>query len=432
MFVYEHDLFVLQQIFIHKVMISESIHELFDYVSNGERSRNSITNRITKLRKAGIIVQMKKPIANSIFYLYYYKIGKRGLRLLFHFDLLDKSLDFDRTYSAIRTVKIPNPHNSAMSMTANRSYLACLTNKKREVVEHTRGAAHEEFQGVKASIVPDWIFQNEETIICVECDTGKQTLNIIMQKYNQYLKKAKELNRIGKKLIVIFSVADGSVGHVYKEDRSRRVASIKEIIPPFLDWPQEPEGFYGVQFYGVSANRTPALVNRLLTDISSKPSLKRRRAAEDWFQEIQILLPYYGFDIVEVDKEKVLYSNRLNKEIDFDLAYQWRQQGSPSEEIHLVGVIFAEEGSIITYQTIGANLKRMQGIRQYASATLLVCYPEEESAIKDVYGYSMQNTTFRVTDTKNWIDADWTGKPLQVLAVTSTSKKEWRPLTLDL
>lgn len=410
-YVYQEDLLIAKHVYVHKVIRSTSLHEYFNFLSKGKRSRTSVTNRLSKLTSAGILIRMKKSVGNNNFYNYYYKIGKRGLELLAKYKYIDGSVNIQYLYGNIRNLKFPSSHNIAISKIANQCFIQCLENPRIGEFENLRGDAHPDFVREDSALIPDWVFFDKETVICIECDTGYQRQHVIKRKNKMYLKKAEELNEQGKRLIVIFSVIDENIDYQFQGDREKRVASLKASVPPLHSWPKdrgEVNGL-GISFYVVNGTRTPMLISRLLSYQTPLTEIDRLQSALDWQQKALYLLSE-DYEFTMLDKDELFRDTRTT-ELDCELVFEWHKTNSRlnlRRRRHLFGLIFGEEGSALTYQMIAANLKRLSQFRDtdvYSSATVLVCYEDVEQATYDIYGLPLQDCRLAVTDSETWGDA---------------------------
>lgn len=432
-YIYEDDLQVIKQVFIHRVIRSVSIHEYYGFLSGWNRSRSAISNRIGKLRDAGILILMKQPILNHTFETFYYKLGKRGLEVLQQLGVLDAA-DFEREYLVTRQARLPGRHNTAISLIANKSVIACSSNPRIKSYDHCRGSNHPAFDGSKGDLVPDWVFYTDNRIICLECDTGHQRQHMIQKKYMSYMAKAEEMNAKGITMIVVFTVIDESIDKFFSHNRERRLTALKESAPPAMKWPADVNGYsdYGIHFYAVTGKRTPPLISRMLSEENPLTVLERSRYVIGWQETAAIVLSNY-YEMRVVEKESVLEPRRSNKVMDCDLVFEWEVKTDISNlqpKTHLVYVVYGEEGSVLTQQMIGANIKRLNSInsmQHYSSASLLVCYSDPEQAQDDVLGISLGDSTYRITDVDSWESALYEKKSApKVLLVTSTFAKTWK------
>jgi len=425
-FLYDEDLFLMKQLLIHQSMRSPSIHDLLQSLSDTPRNSNGITNRLGRLCAAGIFVQMKEKVLvdGGNLHTYHYRLGSRGVDALVAMDLLNVE-EGARIYQMNNRLSVPTRHTKAASSIANQVFLHCYPKFDLSTFSHERGASHTLFSNTRNEmhrnlIVPDWVFEDGNRFVCLELDTGTQRKDPISSKFKRYFKRSEQLLEEGKELIVIFSVADDSVMVDFSDNRKRRIASLKEMIPPFTEWPKN------LAFYVVTANRTPSLVERLLSYDEPFSPYERFQYADDWKRKaIHVLRD--AFDLVTLDKDK-LFSPRRRLEVDCDLMVSFQpKRGGRGKSF---AVIYGEEGSVITHQLIRANAKRVATLNESENqphSSILVCYDVEDSMIEDVYGQAVPCDMWQ-TDSASWVKAMNLEEPPSMKVVVSPLKKEWRRL----
>lgn len=276
------------------------------------------------------------------------------------------------------------------------------------------------------AVIPDWVFSNENLDVCIEIDTGTQRGDIISAKCDAYMRKAKQLKAKNVKLAVVFSVIDSSIEvlHNYSDNRSRRIASIKELVPPFSEWPDN------LYFYVLSARRTPPLIERFLEYpekmLIEKKTLERYYLADDLLRKMNYVLGDKNH-LEEFNKESVFKGNR-NKAVDCDLVAEL----STGTNKQRYAVIYGQEGSVITSQRIEANEKRLFEVKERkekVGVDMLVFYDERAAMEEDVYGRGVSINLWQ-TDFLSWVTAmNGEGSEVPpVYLVVSPFKKEMRGL----
>ncbi len=426
---FEEDLFIMRQLVIHQTLRSVNIHELFQCQSATERNPNSITNRIGKLRMSGLLVALKeKPIdVRGALFIYHYKLGSRGVDTLVELGELS-SEEGERMKYVLHNIRVaPTKHKRCVSHVATHSFIRSYKSGLMQGAFHERGSTHPLFTSSKVQnkgnmpeIIPDWIFEKESTVACIEMDTGSQSMEVLLMKCKRYIRQAKKVQEQGKQLIVIFSVADDSVPGDYSANRERRVGAIKEIIPSFLEWPSN------LNFYVVSAKRTPPLIERLLGFIEPYTVEDRLLYAEDWSDKAELVVER-SCEFTPVRMEQYFGTNR-NTSADCQLLVAVRTKMRNAQR-NLYAVISGEEGSVWTFQLIRANAARSLEVSAVPGAEqmrVLVCYAEQESAAEEVY---LQNSTASIsfTDLDSWVRAMNEGtEPPQVNTFVSRMATERR------
>jgi len=429
--IFPEDVLLLKQLLIHQSIRSTSIHEFFGSVEGVERNKDGVTNRLNKLSKAGIVKMKTERIRGGNYFVYHYRMGIRGISVLVaNGDITEN--DCKRAYETIRKIGIPSFHAIATSIVANRIFVECMDRGLMEKVSHSKGTAHELFgsplskgQHDSKGVIPDWVFYDDETVVCIEVDTGTQNGGIMTGKYKRYINYGKVLNEIGKKLIVIFSVVDQTVDNKVSDNRDKRVTSIKNYAPPFSEWSDSEE--LGIHFYSLSANRTPSLVGRIFTAAEPSEVSERNQYAVDWSEMATKVLRGKN-SITPIDNDAI-FNPRRNRRVDCGLLIAIEDVETYGKRKRLLAVLYGEEGSIETHQLISANVKRISAVndtREHAELSLLVCYIESTNAEEDVFG-SMPPCRISHTDFVSWITASTTSAVApDVLCIASPFKKEWR------
>lgn len=445
-FLFDEDILLLKQLLIHQSMRATTIHEFYQalaqYSMNESRNVNGITNRLGKLTAAGVLVQSRVKLRGSYF-LYHYRLGTRGVDVLVELKILDAS-DKERVVDSSRKFAIPSEHTEAMSHIANQIYISLYTNDTISEFTQTRGSAHKDFghsrsqiDKIEENVVPDWVFTCGDTIVCVEVDTGSQRQHMIKHKYKSYIKHARRFIEAGKKVVVVFSVVDGTIFNRFSKNRDKRVSSIKQLAPPFNEWVSyldektqimdSEEKPLDLQFYAVSAKQTANLIERILIGSQPFSSVDRFQYAEDWMRKARYVM---GKDYVleSIEKEQV-YLPRRDPIMDCDLVVSVKPKGRERERLFLV--IYGEEGSVITYQLIrtnGARLSKLNEVERPNYGRLLVCYDEMINMKEDVYGQQLPCEMWQ-TDSDSWVKAMSEGQKAaapEIMHVISPFKKEWR------
>lgn len=232
--------------FIHeaKVLSSANIHLYYEAVSDPVRTRRSITKRLKKFTDAGVLVQMDDGGRGhgKGFKRYFYRLGMRGFDLLYDEKRISqKEYQKGKLYGT--TYKLPSAHNIALSSLITELAIKLYFTDKDlfgKPIFSKRGERHRLFlietgKGSPTQIVPDWVIETDERIVCVEMDTGTQPLNTLTSKFSRYRKVAEA----GDKPIHVLFVCDNERtergGPRYRE---RRVGNIKELMAPDVKWPK--------------------------------------------------------------------------------------------------------------------------------------------------------------------------------------------------
>lgn len=378
-----HEILLLSQIYVHRIMNTKSIHEFLQF-SSGGRNPNAITNRIKKMVDAGVLVRLTEPhpFFSKGFNRYFYRLGVRGLRVLISMGYCSAE-EGGKMLRTLLRLGVPKTHANAASLTANRILLAVSTPDTVEYVRHLRGAVHPLFVGEtltiesRGIIVPDWVFETDNHVVCLEIDTASSRGKEILSKIKRYIKRANDLKQKDKELVVIFSVLDDTLESIEYSNRFRRIASLKELIAQVESIP------LNLSFYSLQTKNTEDVMKRLYSGVEPASIDQREAAIHDWlgrFGEVSKMAITTG------DMDGLLSSSR-NRAEDGEVLLQLEVDGNEKRVV----VIYGEEGSVDTYHRIRANAYRIHAYNQKISPAeavgLLVVYKTKENMTEEVIGW---------------------------------------------
>lgn len=232
----EEELELLEQIWIHRTMQAKSVHSFYEGTSKTLRNSNAISNRLTKLVEQGLLIRLTKDVSLTRARVprYYYRLGKIGLRLLAEHQKIQLDDFSRRDYRSFRNSPVPSVHTDAMSILANRIYLNCRYEIPGMV--HLRGVtgkiisrSGDEKLIREYGVIPDWIFQVDKHLLCMEMDTGSQEHLKIEEKFVGYNALHRVLLKQGYQLVVLFAVLDNSVDVVQKNKRTQRNVRVENL-----------------------------------------------------------------------------------------------------------------------------------------------------------------------------------------------------------
>lgn len=397
-----YELELLKQISIHRIMTAKSIHDFIQEMSHKLLSSGGITNRLTLLVREGVLTRQfldvsvtRAPVLRS-----YYMLGIRGFHALVNCGYFSDDKESLEIYRKSRNSEIPSTHTDAMSILANRIFLVCQQGTDLESFQHFRGADAvipntdgEEQRFVKGGkFIPDWVYMNNKQFICIEMDTGSQSLHMITEKIHFYNKlNQKRFNKEnGYSLILIFAVLDNSIGVVKsskKDNRSKRIGSLKSHIANLnVD-------FSGI--YVVSARRAPQVVKGLISFEQTFVNFEEKK--EYWSLLIQKRLSKSAIYSIS-EKTLPTLMNHTNIQ-NWALTVIEIKMGSKVQSILL---IMANEGSIITW-------RRMKYAMDYAKEwkkhfinnelVIIICYENEIAASVDVIGLEIHTKLYKTAMT---------------------------------
>ena len=402
-----YELELLKQISIHRIMHAKSIHHFIQEMTPNPLHSNGISNRLKLLVDEEILSRqfLDVSVTRAPARRYYYMLGRKGFRMLVNSGYFLYDRESVATYRKSRDSEIPSIHTDAMSILANKIFLACQEDSGRETLQHFRGADacipiwHGEDQrfGMEGNHIPDWVFTNDEQYICIEMDTGSQSLKMITKKVEYY----NQLNqrRFNKdsdyKLILVFAVLDDSIVVVKsfkKENRSKRIGSLKAHIANLsLDFSE---------IYVVSAKRAHLL-------IKSFTAVTQTLAEGEENQDLSLLIQTTLSQNTKYSiSEKTLPTTMNNTMIQtWALSTIEIQMRKFSQSIFLV---MMREGHIETWRRMNNAMNYARDWNKHFHNNELViisCYENEEAAIHDVIGLELDAKLYK-TSMQAWEEAN--------------------------
>src|SRR5699024_9873280 len=135
-----------------------------------------------------------------------------------------------------------------------------------------------------------------------------------------------------------------------------------------------------------------------------------------------------GYHVKRMNIDDVFLPRR-ERSLDCDtiLSLTW-QQGRFTYERRLA-VLYADEGSLASYQRIHANAQLVVAATEVdgTPTQLLVCYPTKEEMEQNTLGFDMQQPILE-TDRESWQMESGVvlAEPPEIIQVVSPYKKEWR------
>lgn len=343
----KEELLLLKELCIHRTMQSKDVHDFYQCASEKPRHSDSISRRLKRLVDVGILLRMKEDVSTTraIISKYYYKIARRGLWALVQVGVLTEE-EANQLHLQILSLRIPKVHNIAASSLANRVRVKGIQTGMTGF-NHFRGVDDERLLNnlktidvEREIVIADWVFQEDERTIYLEVDSGSQQNRVIESKVARYIKFARTIE---DEVVIVFSIMDESVNKAKSSDRSRRVASLKECMPACQHWPDN------LSIYVITAKRTPDLILRLLEEYEPLSAEYRGYVIDEWLGDWkQTEKGRYHFKIQ--DQSDVYGANRV-KELEADKIVRLDKQN----EGKLVALLYAEEGSVKSYQRIRAN-----------------------------------------------------------------------------
>lgn len=381
------ELDLLKIVYDLKIINTRNVHNFYLARSKSQKSKQVITNRIHKLRKAGLLFRLDDShIASSEFRPtnFYLRISSRGLGILKDNMLISQS-EYDISMVTIYHIKIPQPHNEAVTTVVMDLILHAYIQGKPlnpVLVELSRGEYSKAVidagpRLTEGELIPDFVFETRNQLICLELDTGNQILSVLQSKINRYKEMALVVN---KPLTLIFSVGLKTMNAVNTSTKQRRVSSIKELFISIEDLPKTLEVFV------VETNRATELIYKQIFKKHVFEERHRKGRVLEWLVHSMEAAPS---GTVFAQSKNELFETTLNKD-DYDLDVPG-EIIFPNQEANLVGFIYMEEGSVRSFLRARKNIERIERVNRLLLAeekpvSVFLIYEEEEHALNDIIG----------------------------------------------
>lgn len=219
LFLSDYELTILQQVFVHRMVEASKVHVLFQ-VEKPTMKPNSITNRLAKLVSYKILKRKQSDTKSIRFRKYYYCIGEVG------YEILKQYNSYPMGAYAPKEWRIPKLHNENSTNAIIEAYRLNRLREKPFNIRYERGSHHElirERVSVKDWVIPDYILQIDNLLMCIEYDMGTEPVSRITEKSEKYAAMYETLQGEGYRLAVLYLTVGGIEGKV----SVRRIQSMK-------------------------------------------------------------------------------------------------------------------------------------------------------------------------------------------------------------
>lgn len=382
----ESEFILLKTLSDVKIFSSKNVHLYYRNLHSSQRSPTAISNRLTKLVDAGVLKRMSKPTKYNTL-LHFYKLGDRGYRILEQEGYLtSKQVEVQKKYQY--AIKVPPPHNEGVA--ACIIHLMATLQKKEvplEVIKTSqRGELSSHFlmnvhQRVLAEIVPDWVMETEEYLICLEIDTGNQSHSVIRNKYNRY-RAFLTRKKPEKTLLVIFVSLDKDT------PRIKRVGGLKGAFPPMEEWPEK------LELMVLPSSRLSDALIRILTGKLGIHPVRQKKLSYAWMEKsIQQVSSLNSTSMREVYTDKFFDEEFIAPLLMVILPYSKGELG--------VIAISVEEGAVRSRQWVEKLINRIPVMNLSKAVNyhlqLLLVYETSDGAEGDILGIKPLNGMYGVS-----------------------------------
>ncbi|WP_282020865.1 hypothetical protein [Planomicrobium okeanokoites] len=392
---------MIRHILSHGMVKSSIVHDLYRLFVSSKASTSVISNRLAKMREAGILGRIDVPYTynDKVLNQSFYHAGDRSLIHL-HAKKQISETELTRGLLIQQNQKLPDPQSQTMSGVVHRLFQQVEEQGETEVF-YTRAELHPIFRKEYESkeslnifqIWPEWILETDLTVICLIPISSEKQRNYSWWKQvfeNDFIKIAKEIQQQGKEFIVFFSVYDGSNHeHGQKNDKEMdgNIGQVKNKMPVPFTW----SAHFNV--YVLPLKQTVRKLNSLLQlqnfwDESEVPYHTLR----DIFPHLNYKgLRYRFLEGPEKERNRVTIHERHYLEVN--------------GEKRLIWMYYAEEGSVKDYFRL--TLLNRNFYNQSVSTEgerpdeLWIVYETEEEACRDTIWLTNSNNVW-LTSSEVW------------------------------
>lgn len=391
----EREVEIVKYILDFSVFPARNIHRLFNAGIKNPRSKYAVSMRLGKLVRSGILVQLKTDFPKQGENRppnYAYRIGSRGFDLFVQENLIS-SEEAERRKKYGPQLNMPTPHNKTVNtiftelaeMLIDRGESFASLQYQYFRGDRHKGISYANSQTGYSPIIPDWIYETRDQIICLELDTGRQANKVINAKFDRYKRLTEHLE---KTLVVIFSVGFSTL-EAEGSPKEKRIGSLKHLFSEHTEWPENFEIFV------LPSHRTTDFLYGMLKRHLKVNKVYSKGAAINWLNYSR-----------QATNGKLSYrfsqNNELNRLIfgdsyDLDLMPEILLDG----KINPTGLLYMEEGSVRSFQKARANMIRIQHWNSHhasheSKVSLFLVYNEQVNGFHDVLSLQPLCSTFIV------------------------------------
>lgn len=328
----DYEVELLELIYKFKAVTSRHIHTYFKHTTNIKG--NSITNRLTRLVAAKVL--RSKSVATELngFNLRYYGLNEKGYALLKYLGRIPQDTKVPKT------VKSLSKHDTGCISAVLDIY---LDNRKRKcypfVFPFIRGIRHPIIQKLneekELSLVPDYVVEHENHLICLEYDMATESLNTIVQKGREYIKLANFMEKEGYKVSVVYLVRKAAdEGIAYKRIQSIKRAHLE--LQEVLD---------NVPIYCIDESLGPIIVQSLIHNLNGQVEITLSNAVNYQLNKMDHRYNLISRMISISDLAHDIKSETIYSGYQIQVQGFYREEYNVGTHVHMVGEI----GSIQTY-----------------------------------------------------------------------------------
>lgn len=272
---------LLELIYNTRYLPASLIHRYINALADNSTSKQIISNRLRRLADMGILFRKSRVLDNN-FPQHFYFLKQNGYKVLNYLGVINQGWTETQAKALYNKVGFSMHNVSVLSVLVDL-YLEFI---HRFGIFHslkiTKGTMHPLFSEwdevksaytIKEGIVPDYVLEYGNKLICFEHDMKTETLKMIQEKNRLYQRFAqKGLN--GKKMFVVYGVNE-SVEEVTELANMKRVHSIMATLSPAHEWAE------GLRFYVMSNRYATNLLTDLLLEQQPLDEMNRQALVQE-------------------------------------------------------------------------------------------------------------------------------------------------------
>jgi len=369
--------YLLQELLIHGVMQSRSVHDFIRTFIETSIHSNSISNRIRKLIETGVLAHHKEKLTGkwSSGFRHHYMLGPVGVAILEKEGVILPEEAKSILQKNEQNIP-PCVEEVAASIIANEIFLDCYYNQDVFDLSHQQAINHKSVQSTswfQSTFLnqPHWIFETDVVFICLIINlkvgvVGRRSYRVehLVQHYEE-LKQLAESQ--GKEFILVLSILDSSLQLIPEErlpNISKRVKDMKMSLLSTVNVKNTME------ILVLPASRTVKMLSSILTNQIAVTATIRSFDFSIYFTYASIL----GTSVERVENH--VFRNKKMVDDVYIL--------SGKQKTERVLVFYGVEGSVTTLFRLIWSIQTLNREHESSSTSLWVIYETPDQAECDL------------------------------------------------
>lgn len=376
---------MIRHILAHGMVKSPIVHDLYRHFASPKASSSVISNRLSKMREAGILGRIDIPYTynNKVLNQSFYYAGDRSLIHLHALKQISE-MELTRGLEIQQHKKIPNPQSQTMSQVVHSLFRQVEEHGEVEV-RYTRSELHCIFQKEyrhkeslqNLELWPEWVLETELTVLCLipvgsRIDNDHTFWELVFQQ--DLLKISEEVREQGKEFKVFFSFYDGSD----KEENMKSDETMYESLKSTKESLTSPFTFPWSEHFSTYVLPLAQTVSKLSFLLHAQSFVGEGKSPSFSLRHIFPHLNYKGLHYEfqeEHEGQRLLVTNHECHHLHIN------------EEKRIIWIYYTEEGSLEDYyhlRLLNQNLHDYTFLDEKERPDeLWIVYETEEEAYRD-------------------------------------------------